>query len=122
MRPTDKLGGEKHRQSSLKKQYPQRDYAVKQVVGIDTSEIRATRIGIRGGNDLVWIGRAANYAAKLTDCRNDYPTWLTEDAYKRTADLAKFGNGEGKSMWKKFKWTAMNDAKVFGSNWSRSIV
>ena len=39
---------------------------MKQIVGIDTGEVRTARIGIRGGNDLVWIRRAANYAAKLT--------------------------------------------------------
>jgi class 3 adenylate cyclase len=49
------------------KQYQNTDYVIKQVVGIDTSELRAARIGVRGGNDLVWIGRAANYAAKLTE-------------------------------------------------------
>lgn len=45
--------------------------------GIDTSEIRAARIGVRGGDDLAWIGRTANYVAKLTSCRSDYQTWLT---------------------------------------------
>jgi uridylate cyclase len=58
---------------ALCNQYPDTDFAVKQVIGIDTSEIRAARIGVRGGNDLVWIGRAANYAAKLTECPSDYP-------------------------------------------------
>jgi len=74
---------------ALKKQYSDSNYVVKQVVGIDTGEVRVARIGIRGGNDLVWIGRAANYAAKLTECRNDYSTWLTETAYKMLADWAK---------------------------------
>jgi class 3 adenylate cyclase len=35
------------------------------VIGIDTSSLFAARIGIRKYNDLVWVGRAANYAAKL---------------------------------------------------------
>ena len=38
---------------ALKAQYPSSSYEVKQVVGIDTSELRAARIGVRGGNDLV---------------------------------------------------------------------
>ena len=106
---------------TLKQQYPQRDYVVKQVVGIDTSEIRAARIGIRGGNDLVWIGRAANYAAKLTECRNDYPTWITADGYNQLADYAKFGGNPKQNMWGQFKWTAMNDIPVYGSTWWWSL-
>jgi class 3 adenylate cyclase len=106
---------------ALKRQYPTRDYSVKQVVGIDTSEIRAARIGIRGGNDLVWIGRAANYAAKLTECRNDYPTWITENAYNYLADWAKFGGNPRQPMWTEFKWEAMNNIRVYGSSWWWSI-
>ena len=102
---------------ALKAQYPETDYVVKQVVGIDTSEIRAARIGVRGGNDLVWIGRAANHAAKLTECRSEYPTWVTEDAYNRLADSSKFGGTPKQSMWTEFKWTGMNDIKAYGSNW-----
>ena len=101
---------------ALKAQYTN-DYVVKQVVGIDTSELRAARIGVRGGNDLVWIGRAANYAAKLTGCRSDYPTWITEDAYKKLEKSAKFDGSENKDMWTQFKWTAMGDIPVYGSNW-----
>ena len=102
---------------ALKKQYPNENYEVKQVVGIDTSELRAARIGVRGGNDLVWVGRAANYAAKLTECRSVYPTWITEQAYKIMADRAKFGGQEKKNMWTQFKWTGMNDIPVYGSSW-----
>jgi class 3 adenylate cyclase len=106
---------------ALKRQYSNRDYTVKQVVGIDTSEVRTARIGVRGGNDLVWIGRAANYAAKLTECRNDYSTWLTESAYKKITDASKFGGDPKQNMWKEFKWTGMNDIKVYGSSWHWSI-
>ena len=102
---------------ALKRQYSNSNYVVKQVVGIDTSELRAARIGIRGGNDLVWIGRAANYAAKLTECRNDYPTWVTAEAYDRLADWAKIGGDLKQSMWTEFKWTAMDNIKVYGSTW-----
>lgn len=102
---------------ALKARYSKTEYEVKQVVGIDTSEARVGRIGVRGGNDLVWIGRAANYAAKLTECRKDYPTWLTEEAYKQLVDWAKFGGSEKKNMWTEFKWTAMGGIKAYGSSW-----
>ena len=106
---------------ALKRQYPESNYVLKQVVGIDTGTLRAARIGVRGGNDLVWIGRAANYAAKLTECRNDYPTWITEEGYNKLADWAKYGGNPRQLMWKEFKWTAMNDIKVYGSSWHWSI-
>ena len=48
------------------KQYPSATYELKHVVGIDRSPLRAARTGARGANDLVWVGRAANYAAKLS--------------------------------------------------------
>jgi class 3 adenylate cyclase len=102
---------------ALKRQYPDCNYDVKQVVGIDTSEIRAARIGVRGGNDLVWIGRAANYAAKLTECRNDYPTWITEGAYNDLVEWARFGGTPRRWMWQEFKWETMNNIKVYGSTW-----
>ena len=44
----------------------QTSYVVRQIVGIDTSPLHIARTGIRGSNDLVWVGRAANYAAKLS--------------------------------------------------------
>jgi class 3 adenylate cyclase len=46
---------------SLKKHYPEDTYVLKHVVGIDTSDLFIARTGVRGANDLVWVGRAANY-------------------------------------------------------------
>lgn len=64
----------------LKAQYPTTEFQVRQVVGIDKSEIRAARTGVRG-DDIVWVGRAANYAAKLTELDHPPRTRLTEAAY-----------------------------------------
>ena len=41
-------------------------YSVRQSVGIDSCELFVARTGIQGSNDLVWVGRAANYAARLS--------------------------------------------------------
>ena len=62
---------------ALKTQYPSRDFTIKHVIGVDTSQLRTARIGVRGDNDLVWIGRAANYAAKLTALSNK-TIWITK--------------------------------------------
>jgi class 3 adenylate cyclase len=50
---------------SMKTQYPTTTYTLKQAIGIDSSKLFVARTGVRGANDLVWVGRAANYAAKL---------------------------------------------------------
>lgn len=58
---------------------------VKHVVGVDRSDIFVSRIGVRNANDLVWVGRAANYAAKLSSQNNRYQIYITETVYKAMA-------------------------------------
>lgn len=103
--------------SALKAQYPSSTYSVKQVVGIDTSPIRAARTGVRGDNDIVWVGRAANYAAKLTELNGEERTWVTEEAYAHMLDSVKYGGDPKRSMWKKYTWTQHGNRTVYGSTW-----
>lgn len=105
---------------ALKKQYSTA-YEVKQVVGIDTSPIRAARTGVRGDNDLVWVGRAANYAAKLTDLNLAERTWITKEAYDRLHDSAKFSSKDRTHMWKSYMWSQMNDHPIYGPGWTWTI-
>ena len=100
---------------ALKAQYPNSTYVVKQTVGIDTSKLFVARTGIRGSNDLVWVGRAANYAAKLTELSNDYSTWITADVYNMLPESAK--TTDDKPMWEARRWTAMNNFSIYGSTW-----
>ena len=93
------------------------DYNVVQVVGIDTSEIRVARTGARGDNDLVWVGRAANYAAKLTELKKNERTWVTKEAYDRMSDDVKLGGDPIRNMWKPYDWTEMSGHKIYGSTW-----
>ena len=104
----------------LKECYPRTDYLVKQVVGIDTSNLFVARTGIRGSNDLVWVGRAANYAAKLSSLSADYPSQLTEAVYKKLNKSAKYSN-DGKPMWKEATWNDMNGMRIYRSTWRRPI-
>jgi class 3 adenylate cyclase len=106
---------------ALKAQYPDSTYTVKQVVGIDTSTIRAARTGVRGDNDIVWVGRAANYAAKLTELDLAERTWVTEEAYGYMLDEVKFGGNPKRSMWTKYTWKAHNNRTIYGSTWQWSI-
>lgn len=97
------------------------DFDVVQVVGIDTSEIRVARTGARGDNDLVWVGRAANYAAKLTELKLSERTWVTKEAYGRMSDDVKMGGNPKQNMWKAYDWSQMNDHKIYGSTWRWSV-
>jgi class 3 adenylate cyclase len=106
---------------ALTAQYPNRSFIVSQVVGIDTSPVRAARTGVRGDNDLVWVGRAANYAAKLTELKSVEKTWMTKATFDRLADDARLGGPNNRPMWKAYKWTSMNNQSIYGSTWRMSV-
>lgn len=94
------------------------DFAIRQAVGIDTSPLYVARTGIRGSNDLVWVGRAANIAAKLCALREDqYATWITDDVY-RAADASVRTSSKGEALWQAQRWTARDNAPVHCSGWS----
>ena len=104
----------------LKKHYSTKNYSVKQVVGIDTSHLFVARTGIRGSNDLVWVGRAANYAAKLCSLPSNYPSGLTASVYNNMHESVKYSN-DGRSMWEAFTWNSMNSMQIYRSNWRWSL-
>ena len=106
---------------ALKSQYPRQTYEVSQVVGIDTSPIHAARTGVRGDNDLVWVGRAANYAAKLTELKLTERTWITKATFDRLHDDAKLGGKGRQPMWKNYRWNEMNDHQIYGSTWQWAV-
>ena len=103
----------------LEKQYNQTDYHVRQVVGVDTSELFVARTGIRGSNELVWVGRAANYAAKLCSLSVDYSSRLTAEVYNCLSESVK--TSDGKSMWEAATWTDMNRMRIYRSTWRWQI-
>ena len=104
----------------LKECYPNTDYLVKQVVGIDTSNLFVARTGIRGSNDLVWVGRAANYAAKLSSLSSSYSSYLTEAVYNQLHESVKYASDK-RSMWEAATWNDMNGMRIYRSAWWRSI-
>ncbi|RUP07944.1 adenylate/guanylate cyclase domain-containing protein [Hyphomicrobium sp.] len=101
----------------LKAQYPNRDFTVRHAVGIDTGSLLAARIGVRNYNDLVWVGRPANYAAKLCSLRvDDYATWITGEVFDQLYRSAKVSS-DGREYWEQRQWTARNNLKVYRSSW-----
>ena len=103
---------------AISKSYPRKKFTLKHVVGVDTSQLRAARIGVRGYNDLVWVGRAANYAAKLTGLATK-PLWITRAVYNAMNKDVKYSSD--KNMWEKRLWTSMNNMEVYCSTWSYRV-
>ena len=99
----------------IKSQYPNVSYEIKQTVGIDTSPLTVARTGVRGANDLVFVGRAANHAAKLTSLPPTHATRVSKDVYDMLHDSLKRTNGQ--EMWELVTWTAMDKAPIYRSTW-----
>ena len=100
---------------AIKSKYPVADYLVKHLVGIDTSDLLVARTGIRGANDLVWVGRAANYAAKLS-ARSGPPTQITSDVYDRLSKNSKISQS-GKNMWTPTTAPEIGNKMIYTSTW-----
>jgi class 3 adenylate cyclase len=100
---------------AIKTQYQTQNYVPQHVVGIDTSKLFVARTGVRGANDLVWVGRAANYAAKLATLPHEYPSWITEEVYDRMDQSMRIT--AGRPMWEAMDWNAMNKKRIYRSNW-----
>jgi len=85
-------------------------FTISHGVGIDTGEVLAVRAGARGTNDLIWIGRAPNLAAKLSDERESpYHTIITASVYNRLNDESKYGGADKNNMWESRSWKFLGD-------------
>ena len=103
----------------IKEVYRESSYAVLHAVGIDACELFVARTGIRGSNDLVWVGKAANIAAKLCALReNPYATYITSEVFERLHDSVKLGGDPKQSMWEQRTWNGMS---VYRSSWTWSL-
>lgn len=103
-------------QPALKSKYPNTSYVMKHVTGIDSSKVMVTKGGIRDSNDLVWVGRAANHAAKLCALSADFPTWITDKVYDALSGSTRIGS-DGKNMWEECKWTRQGDRRIYRSTY-----
>jgi adenylate cyclase len=78
---------------------------IRHCVGIDTSEARAVRSGIRNNNDLIWIGKAPSFAAKLSDIREyPYSVYISKECYNKLAISAK-KDGTVDNIWENRSYT-----------------
>ncbi len=103
----------------LLKVYPQASYRLKHVVGVDSSDILVARTGIKGSNDIVWVGKAANNAAKLCAYRDDViSSVISEKVYNKLSDEAKLSSPDKCSMWESRK---IDGKIVYTSNWTWTV-
>ncbi len=95
--------------------YTGSNFTLKHVVGVDTSDLFVAKTGVRGANDLVWVGRAANYAAKLATLPETYATYITKEVYDAMANEAK--KTDGREMWEAVRWNTFDNRIIYQSNW-----
>lgn len=89
--------------------------------GIDVGEVRAVRSGIRESNDLIWIGKAASFSAKLSDVRDEgFCTYISSRTYNRLSKEAKF-DGQGKNMWeaRSFDFSDETETVYRSNHWKK---
>ena len=96
---------------SMLRKYPSLIYRCQQTVGIDVSELFVARTGIRGSNDLVWVGRAANHAAKLSGLPATHPTWISVDVYN--ALPATLQGTILAPVWEPMDWNEMGGRRIY---------
>jgi class 3 adenylate cyclase len=84
----------------LNKKYPDKNYTLLHAVAVDTSRLFVARTGIRGSNDLVWVGTAANTAAKLCSLRDaGFASYITSNVFDAMHESAKNGGRPKQPMW-----------------------
>lgn len=91
------------------------NYDLQHVVGIDASELFVAKTGVRGANDLVWVGRAANHAAKMAALPHEHHTYISADVYNLLHDSVKFWEN-GNPVWEPVAWTSMGGRIIYRSN------
>lgn len=98
--------------------YDASTFKLRQRVGVDTSPLLITRTGIRGSNDLVWVGNAANNAAKMAALDPRYATYITGDVYSCLNESSKYSDGQ--NMWLDLGTSSLG-YRVYGSTWWWSV-
>jgi class 3 adenylate cyclase len=105
---------------ALKAQYPTSSYYLRHKVGVDSSPLFVAQTGVRGEHDLVWVGRAANHAAKMAALSTVYATYISDDVYFSMNDSVRLGGPQKEEMWDDLGTEELG-FRVFGSTWRRSF-
>ena len=98
---------------------PDTRYLLNQSVGVDCGELLVIRTGSHSANDLVWIGPAANHAAKLST-RPAPRTHITKEIYQLLPPELRVGPS-GQQMWAPEWAPGMGNRRIYSSSWSCEI-
>jgi class 3 adenylate cyclase len=75
-------------------------FQISHCVGIDTGSFLAVKAGLRNANDIVWIGRPPNLAAKLSEIREgNYSEYITSEVFQGLSNSLKYGGEKSELMW-----------------------
>ena len=100
---------------AIQAKLPSAGFTVRHSVGIDRSRLRAVRTGVRGDNDIVWVGSAANHAAKLTTLGAQPPTWITQAVFERLG-AGLLTTSDDNACWQARTWTQNGNQRIYCSN------
>ena len=94
-------------------------FVISHGVGVDTGTVLAVRGGARGSNDLIFIGRAANLAAKLSDLRESpYQSFITASVFNKLKHDSKYGGTDDDLMWQGRSWEFLGqNISIYRSHW-----
>lgn len=107
-------------QPALVAKYPDTKFIYSQKVGIDRSTLFVAKTGIRGSNDLVWVGNAANNAAKMAALDNGYSSYITGTVYGQIGAAVKRGGDPERAMWTDLGESDLG-YQLYGSNWHMGV-
>jgi len=91
-------------------------------VGIDVGKVLISKTGVRIDSDLVWVGPAANYAAKLNSfdgLDSDYQIRVTEEVYSALSRACLVGVA-GDPIWEG-PYTNIDPRRHYRTNFRRNL-
>ncbi len=99
----------------------QSEFEISHCTGIDKGSVLAVKAGHSGSNDLIWVGRAANLAAKLSDIREEgYLTFITDDAYRKFQQTPKRELLSQQATWTRWKYEFLGEQiTIYGTDHQR---
>jgi class 3 adenylate cyclase len=99
--------------------YPSYGFPISYGIGIDVSPVLVVRTGVRGSNDLLWVGRAPNLAARLSALRTGPPAaWVTADVFEGAHHTSRISaSGTGAPMWERIDLPALG-VLAYRSGWN----
>ena len=98
-------------------------FKISHCIGIDTGSFLAVKAGLRNANDIVWIGRPPNLAAKLSEIREeDYTEYITSDVFKVLDASVKYGGKANELIWEQINYQYLDEnLTIYRSNYYQSF-